>query len=120
MFQQESPIWDDLPDVAESKITRRSANLRLDEASGQVRFLLRSESGELFGVYGRNAQQALSAAPLKLTLSADNPFPGESISLRQKAAASWYEGNRELPGIREVLVDERDALAKEPGSSAQV
>lgn len=47
--------------------------LRLD-GPGNLRFLLRSPSGELFGVYGRNAQQALSAAPLKLTLSTDNPL----------------------------------------------
>jgi hypothetical protein len=47
--------------------------LRLD-GSGNLRFLLRSDTGELFGVYRRNAQPALSAAPLKLTLSADNPF----------------------------------------------
>ncbi|MET0151312.1 MAG: hypothetical protein ABW298_01725 [Candidatus Binatia bacterium] len=37
-------------------------------------YLLRSEDGELFGVYNCNAQHALSAAPLKLTLSTDNPF----------------------------------------------
>jgi hypothetical protein len=40
----------------------RYAVLRLD-GLGNVRFLLRSPSGDLFGVYGRNAQQALSAAP---------------------------------------------------------
>jgi hypothetical protein len=54
----------------------RYSVLRLSEDRGNVAFLLRSESGELFGVYHRNAQEALSAAPLKLTLSADNPFKG--------------------------------------------
>jgi len=39
-------------------------------------YLLRSESDELFGVSRRNPQEALSAAPLKLTLSTDNPFKG--------------------------------------------
>src|SRR5262249_31681499 len=51
----------------------RYAVLRL-EGGVKVRFLLRNEAGELFGVYGRNAQQALSAAPLELKLSTDNPF----------------------------------------------
>jgi hypothetical protein len=50
--------------------------LRLSGEGGNLAFLLRSESGELFGVYRRNAQQALSAAPLELTLSVDNPLPG--------------------------------------------
>jgi hypothetical protein len=50
--------------------------LRLSEDRGNVAFLLRSEKGELFGVYRRNAQEALSAAPLKLTLSVDNPLRG--------------------------------------------
>jgi len=54
----------------------RYSVLRLDRERGNVLFLLRSESGELFGVYGRNAQEAMSAAPLKLTLSVDNPFRG--------------------------------------------
>src|SRR5262249_37503704 len=35
--------------------------------------------GELFGVYRRNAQQALSAAPLKLMLSVENPFKGMDL-----------------------------------------
>ena len=43
---------------------------------GGPRFLLRSDAGELFGVYGRNAQTALSAAPLELKLTIDNPFRG--------------------------------------------
>ena len=54
----------------------RYSVLRLSEDRGNVAFLLRSESGELFGVYRRNAQEALSAAPLELTLSTDNPFRG--------------------------------------------
>jgi hypothetical protein len=41
-----------------------------------VAYLLRSEDGELVEVYGRNAQQALSAAPLELKLTVDNPFRG--------------------------------------------
>jgi hypothetical protein len=32
--------------------------------------------GKLFGVYRCNAQEALSAPPLKLTLSTDYPFKG--------------------------------------------
>jgi hypothetical protein len=54
----------------------RYSVLRLSEDRGNVAFLLRSESGELFGVYRRNAQEALSVAPLKLFLSTDNPFRG--------------------------------------------
>ena len=53
----------------------RYAVLRLD-GSGNLRFLLRSPTGELFGVFGRNAQQALSAAPLELKLTTDNPLRG--------------------------------------------
>jgi hypothetical protein len=41
---------------------------------GNVAFLLRSESGRLFRVDRRNAQEALSATPLRLTLSTDSPF----------------------------------------------
>jgi hypothetical protein len=50
--------------------------LKLFEDRGNLAFLLRSESGELFGVYRRNAQETLSAAPLKLTLAVDNPLRG--------------------------------------------
>jgi hypothetical protein len=49
--------------------------LRL-EGGGGLRFLLRSDDGELFGVYARNAQTALSAAPLELKLNVDSPFRG--------------------------------------------
>jgi len=38
-----------------------------------------SPSGELFGVHDRNAQQALSAAPLVLKLAVDNPFRGVDL-----------------------------------------
>ena len=34
------------------------------------------DDGELFGVYGRNAQAAMSAAPLVLKLTSDNPLRG--------------------------------------------
>jgi hypothetical protein len=54
----------------------RYSVLRLSEDRGNVAFLLRSESGELFGVYRRNAQEALSAAPLRLTLSTDKSLRG--------------------------------------------
>jgi hypothetical protein len=37
--------------------------LKLSEDRGNLAFLLRSDSGEFFGVYRRNAQEALSAAP---------------------------------------------------------
>jgi hypothetical protein len=67
--------------------------LRLSEDRGNVAFLLRTESGELFGVYRRNTQEALSAAPLELTLSTDNQG---SISLIRKAAASSYAPNGRL------------------------
>jgi hypothetical protein len=50
--------------------------LRLKGGGGGLRFLLRSDGGELFGVYARNAQTALSAAPLELKLTVDNPFRG--------------------------------------------
>jgi hypothetical protein len=46
--------------------------LRLEGEAGGMRFLLRSDAGELFGVYARNAQTALSAAPLELKLTVDN------------------------------------------------
>jgi hypothetical protein len=49
--------------------------LRL-EGGGGLRFLLRSDGGDLFGVYGRNAQTVLSAAPLELKLTTGNPFRG--------------------------------------------
>ncbi len=49
--------------------------LRLGLGTGP-RYLLRNDAGELFGVYGRNAQAALSAAPLELKLRIDNPFRG--------------------------------------------
>jgi hypothetical protein len=54
----------------------RYSVLKLSEDRGNLSFLLRSEAGELFGVYRRNAQEALSAAPLKLIFSVDNPFKG--------------------------------------------
>ena len=47
--------------------------LRLDD-TGQARYLLRNDRGELFAVYGRNAGPALSAAPLTLKLTVDNPL----------------------------------------------
>jgi hypothetical protein len=53
--------------------------LRLDAHRGHIRFLLRNSSGELFGVYGRNGQEALSAAPLKVTLALDNPYKGMDL-----------------------------------------
>jgi hypothetical protein len=44
---------------------------------GVLRFLLRNDGGELFGVYARNAQTALSAAPLRAEAHyTDNPFRG--------------------------------------------
>jgi len=61
--------------------------LRLSEDRGNVAFLLRSESGELFGVYRRNAQEALSAAPLSWPYRRPIRFR-VLISLRQKAAVS--------------------------------
>jgi hypothetical protein len=50
--------------------------LSLGPGSAGPRYLLRNAAGELFGVYGRNAQSALSAAPLELKLRVDNPFRG--------------------------------------------
>jgi hypothetical protein len=38
-----------------------------------------SQSGELSGIYGRNAQTALSAAPLELRLTIDNSFRGLDV-----------------------------------------
>jgi hypothetical protein len=54
----------------------RYSVLKLSGDRGNIAFLLRSANGDFFGVYRRNAQEALSAAPLKLTLSVDNPFRG--------------------------------------------
>ena len=48
--------------------------LRLEGGEHGPKFLLRNDDGELFGVYTRNAQAALTAAPLEIKLSADNPF----------------------------------------------
>ena len=53
--------------------------LRLDGGSSNVRYILRNGRGELFGVYGRNAQAALSAAPLTLKLAVDNPLRGVDL-----------------------------------------
>ena len=51
--------------------------LRLEGGKyGRPKFLLRSDDGDLFGIYGRNAQAAMSAAPLMLKLSNDNPLRG--------------------------------------------
>jgi hypothetical protein len=50
--------------------------LQLEGEKGGLRSLLRNDAGQLFGGYGRNAQTALSAAPLELKLSLDNPFRG--------------------------------------------
>jgi hypothetical protein len=49
--------------------------LRL-EGGGGLRFLVRSDADELFGVYARNAQMAFPAVPLGLKLTTDNSFPG--------------------------------------------
>jgi hypothetical protein len=62
-----------LPPIIVSGVRYRVLRL---EGEGGPRFLLRSDAGELFGVYGRNAQAALSAAPLELKLTVDNPFRG--------------------------------------------
>ena len=48
--------------------------LKLEDSARGPRYLLRSDDGDLFGVYGWNAQAALSAAPLVLKLAVDNPF----------------------------------------------
>ena len=48
--------------------------LRLDSGKYGPRFLLRNPDGELFGVYRRNAQTAMSAAPLVLKPTTDNPL----------------------------------------------
>jgi hypothetical protein len=60
-----------LPPITIRGVTYRV--LRLDGARSP-RYLLRNDRGELFGVYGRNAQAALSAAPLELKLTVDNPL----------------------------------------------
>jgi len=61
-----------LPPIVVNGIRYRVLRL---EGKG-LRFLLRSKDGDLFGVYGRNAQVAMSAAPLVLKLTTDNPFRG--------------------------------------------
>jgi hypothetical protein len=45
--------------------------LRLEGGKRGPKFLLHSDDGHLFGVYGRNAQTALSAALLVLKLIID-------------------------------------------------
>jgi hypothetical protein len=45
------------------------------------------DPGRHNGIYGGNAQEALSAAPLKLTLSTDNLFKG--LYLRPKADSRY-------------------------------
>jgi hypothetical protein len=50
--------------------------LRLEGGKRGPRFLLRRDDGNLFGVYGRNGQAVLSAAPLMMKLTVDNPFRG--------------------------------------------
>jgi hypothetical protein len=50
--------------------------LRLEGGKRGPRFLLRSDDGDLFGVYARNGQAVLSAAPLMMKLTVDNPFRG--------------------------------------------
>jgi hypothetical protein len=62
-----------LPPITVNGVRYRA--LRLGPGSGP-RYLLRNDAGELFGVYGRNAQSALSAALLELKLRVDNPFRG--------------------------------------------
>ena len=50
--------------------------LRIESVKRGPRFLLRSDDGDLFGVYARNGQAVLSAAPLMMKLTDDNPFRG--------------------------------------------
>ena len=51
--------------------------LRLDGGKyGRPRFVLRNDDGDLFAVYGRNAQSAMSAAPLVIKPTFDNPLRG--------------------------------------------
>jgi hypothetical protein len=60
--------------------------LRFEGEAGGMRFLLRNDAGELFGVYGRNAQNpALAAAPLELKFTVDNRFGGSISSTRRRA-----------------------------------
>jgi hypothetical protein len=60
-----------LPSVTIRGVTYRV--LRLHGNSGP-RYLLRNDRGELFGVYGCNAQAALAAAPLVIKPAIDNPL----------------------------------------------
>ena len=51
--------------------------LRLDGGKyGRPRFILRNDDGDLFAVYGRNAQSAMSAAPLVIRPTSDNALRG--------------------------------------------
>ena len=76
--------------------------LRLSEDRGNVAFLLRSESGELFGVYRRNAQEALSAAPLELKLTVDNPFRGLDFFETEEGRLVTFPQGRASPARRKV------------------
>ena len=68
------PVAKLLPPVVVNGIRYRV--LRLGAAKWGPKFLLRSDDGALYGVYGRNAQVLLSAAPLVLKLTTDNPLRG--------------------------------------------
>jgi hypothetical protein len=64
-----------LPPIVANGIRYRV--LRLEGGKyGRPKFLLRNGDGDLFAVYGRNGQAAMSAAPLMLKLSIDNPLRG--------------------------------------------
>ena len=64
-----------LPPIVDNGIRYRARWLD-SRKYGRSKFLLRSDDGELFGVYGRNAQATLSAVPLVPKLTTDNPFRG--------------------------------------------
>jgi hypothetical protein len=66
------PVAKTLPPITVNGVRYRV--LSFGPGSSGPRYLLRNDAGELFGVYGRNARSALSAAPLELKLRVDNPF----------------------------------------------
>ena len=66
------PVAKALPPITVNGVRYRV--LSFGPGSSGPRYLLRNDAGELFGVYGRNARSALSAAPLELKLRVDNPF----------------------------------------------
>ena len=74
-----------LPPIELSGVTYRV--LRLDGGRRGPRFLLRSDAGDLFGLFAQNGQPTrLFAAPLAMNLGQPNPLEG----------VDFFEGDGDL------------------------